>query len=226
MRRHLKEFVNNELFLGRDIPPSTSRRYFPTKKDLQNHMYRAVVKNRFSSCDQTNVASKIKVWQEKYPQDKFLFRPYKDINENNESYEEGNNDEDEEVEIKVTVPLSKQKLLFLHQTPWQQRLLARYGNNICLLDATYKTTRYSLPLFFLAVKTNVDYQVVGSFIVQDESTDSIKEAIGVLKQWNPSWNPPYFMTDFAEEEINAIEENFPGINNNNNYYTLYSLSRI
>ena len=60
----------------------------------------------------------------------------------------------------------------------QSRLLRTYGNDICLLDATYKTTRYALPLFFLAVRTNVDYQVVGSFAVQDESTDTIKEAIG------------------------------------------------
>ena len=56
-------------------------------------------------------------------------------------------------------------LLFVHQSAWQRRLLKRYGN-ICLLDATYKTTRYALPLFFLVVCTNGDYQVVGSFVVQ------------------------------------------------------------
>lgn len=78
MRRHLQEFVRNELFLGRDVPPSTSRCYFQTKKDIHNHMYCALVKNRFSSCDQTNVANRIKVWQEQYPKDKFFFRPYKD----------------------------------------------------------------------------------------------------------------------------------------------------
>ena len=37
-----------------------------------------------------------------------------------------------------------------------------------MLDATYKTTRYSLPLFFVVVKTNIDYQIVGSCIVQSE----------------------------------------------------------
>ena len=42
--------------------------------------------------------------------------------------------------------------LFVHQEPWQQRLLVRYGNIIALLDATYKTTKYSLPLFLLCVQ--------------------------------------------------------------------------
>lgn len=46
-------------------------------------------------------------------------------------------------------------LLFVHQTAWQRRLPQRYGNDICLLDATYKTTEYALPLFFVAVKTNL-----------------------------------------------------------------------
>ena len=41
--------------------------------------------------------------------------------------------------------------------------MTRYGNEMTLLDATYKTTRYNLPLFFLVVKTNVNYAVVGGF---------------------------------------------------------------
>ena len=28
---------------------------------------------------------------------------------------------------------------------------------ICFMDASYKTTRYALPLFFQCVKTNIDY---------------------------------------------------------------------
>ena len=98
----------------------------------------------------------------------------------------------------------------MHQNADQKRLLNRYGNEICLLDATYKTTKYSIPLFFLAVKTNVDYQVVGSFAVQDETTEAISEALSVLKNWNPRWKPKFFMVDNCEEEINAIESHFPG----------------
>ena len=106
-----------------------------------------------------------------------------------------------------------ERLLFVHQTSFQQRLIQRYGNRICLLDATYKTTKYALPLFFLALKTNVDYQVVGSFVTQDENTATITEALNILKSWNASWNPKCFMVDNCEEEINAIQTTFPGIYN-------------
>ena len=109
----------------------------------------------------------------------------------NSAFEE---DEDED-EVKVSGITSKQKLLFVHQAAWQKKLLAKSGNNICLLDATYRTTRYALPLFFIVVKTNVDYQVVASFAIQDETTSSIMEALSVVQSSNSSWNPHLFMTD-------------------------------
>ena len=92
----------------------------------------------------------------------------------------------------------------------QKRLLRVYGNYICLLDATYKTTCYALALFFLAVKTNVDHQVVGSFVIEDETVSSINEALGVLKKWNPDWSPPLFMTDNSLQEIQPIKKVSPG----------------
>ena len=93
---------------------------------------------------------------------------------------------------------------------WQQELLMRYGNIICLLDVTYKTMQYELPLFFLCVKTNVGYSVVGEFISQIETAESIKEALVILQEWNPSWKPKYFMVDYCEAEITALENIFVG----------------
>jgi len=58
----------------------------------------------------------------------------------------------------------------------------RYGNEICLLDATYKTSRYALPLFFVCVRTNVNYIVVTSFIEQSETTAAVAEALEILKE--------------------------------------------
>jgi len=81
-----------------------------------------------------------------------------------------------------------------------------------LLDATYKTTQYAVPLFFLVVKTNVDYQVVASIITEDERRSSITEALKNLKAKNTHWKPKYFMTDFDDEEISSIESVFPGTN--------------
>ena len=86
----------------------------------------------------------------------------------------------------------------------------KYGNHICLLDATYKTTKYAIPLFFVVVKTNSDYQVVASFAVQDETTAAITESLGILKNWNRSLSPKSFMVDNCKEEIASIETVFPG----------------
>ena len=64
---------------------------------------------------------------------------------------------------------SSNSLLFVYQSKWQMDLIKRYGNEIILLDATYKATRYALPLFFMVVKTNVDYQIVASFVIENET---------------------------------------------------------
>jgi len=74
---------------------------------------------------------------------------------------------------------------------------------------SYKATKYEIPLFFLSVKTNVGYIVVAEFIVSLESAQEIAEALSVLKDWNPKWNPAYFMTDYSEAESIAIEQIFP-----------------
>ena len=103
------------------------------------------------------------------------------------------------------------QFLFVHQTSDQQRLMKRYGNEICLLDATYKTSRYALPLFFVAVPKNTRYQVIASFIISSETTESISQALKVLSRWNPDWKPANWMTDCCQAEISAAENVFPGV---------------
>jgi len=52
-----------------------------------------------------------------------------------------------------------------------------YGSDICLIDATYKTTVYDMPLFFLCVLTNVGYVNVASFLLSDERQQSIESGL-------------------------------------------------
>jgi len=156
-----------------------------------------------SKFDQENLEEKIQNWKQENSQDLFFFRSYSVSSK--EDVQEETSDNDGNVSIDVI-----QKLLFAHQTAWQKRMISRYGNEITLLDATYKTMRYELPLFFLVVKTNVNYVVVGSFTTQNETTTSIKEALNIFREWNPNWSPQYFMTDFCHEEITAIESTFEG----------------
>ena len=102
-----------------------------------------------------------------------------------------------------------QRLLFVHQTAYQRCILDLFGR-LCLLDATYKTTKFAIPLIFLVVKTNVGYQVVASFAIQDETTAAITEALEIIKSWCPDWNPNVFFLDNCEEEIQALEFTFKG----------------
>lgn len=88
--------------------------------------------------------------------------------------------------------------------------MEKYGQEICLLDATYKTSRYSLPLFFVVVPTNTSYQIVATFLVSKETAASISEALTILTKWNRGWLPNFWMTDYDTAEMNAIEQVFPG----------------
>ena len=138
-----------------------------------------------------------------------FFRPkaHRDY-EDSDGEDDGDNLDDNN---DVRVNAADDSLLFIYQAKWQKRLLSRYGNELALLDATYRTTRYALSLFFLVVKTNVDYQIVATFVCEGESTDNIREALKIIKSWNPSFKPVFFMTDYSNEEIAAIESTFEGI---------------
>ena len=129
----------------------------------------------------------MEIWKAGSPDDNFEFHPYATYNEEEKRPENGDQgfDTDSEQEDEEMVKTSTKGLLFVHQTRDQRRLLERYGNELSMLDATYKTTRYSLPLFFLVVKTNVDYQIVGSFVIQSETADTIYEALSFFKVIEP-----------------------------------------
>ena len=215
MRRHLEAYVKTAGIGGHLALDKTRRRFHPTNKDIYNHMYQARVTHRFSKLDQENVDALIVKWKKETPADAFHFRPHSSddaaVNDACNSLINDQNDiMSDEVPNPKPLASDKNTLLFCHQTADQRELLKKYGDQMCLMDATYRTTKYALPLYFLCVRTNVRYQVVGSFVIQYENTQSIEEALSVFKEWNPTWNPAYFMVDFAEEEIQSLERVFPG----------------
>ena len=98
--------------------------------------------------------------------DFFCFRLATAENESNNVHseeDEEDSDDDDDVQIKfdkvVNTNTTNGKLLFVYQSPNMQRLYRRYGSSLIMLDATYRTTKYALPLFFMVLKTNVNYQV-------------------------------------------------------------------
>jgi hypothetical protein len=162
-----------------------------------------------SSIDQENLQLKIDEWKVSHPGDSFLFRPYTAVDSCEVVDESNNADEVDGNDAVLIEGRGQTGLLIVYQSAWQKKMLTKYGE-LCLLDATYKTTHYAVPLFFLCVRTNVDYVVVATFITQYEDRASITEALKVVAGWNSEWTPQSFMVDFCDAEINSLEKVFPG----------------
>ena len=92
-----------------------------------------------------------------------------------------------------------------------KRLSRLYALPLLLLDATNKTAKYVVPLFPVVVKSNVNFQLVGVIVFQEETGPMTMKALFILKSWRPDVNPKCAMVDFDEKEISAFENLFPGI---------------
>lgn len=146
----------------------------------ESFLWCSIVNKEFRG-DQENVEITVENWQKANPEDKIFLR-YNKADDN---------------------------LLFVYQTSFQRHLFNKFGGELALLDATHCTTKYSLPLYILAVKTNVDYQPVAVFATINGSKQFIAEALQIVKDWNSEWKPTFFFTEFCDE-INSLKETFPG----------------
>lgn len=198
VQKALKHYVNEILCAKTTKPDPDDRAYYPVIRDIRNHIYKAKKAFDLSKFDQENLKMKIESWEKNGNQSKFYFRPFV-------------MSEDEQVDGVDNGLEYKQSLLWVHQSEWQRDILAKYGKTMTmtLMDATYKTTKYDIPLFFLTVRTNAGYMVAAEFIIQVESVSNIEEALHIIKKWNPDWNPPFFMCDYSEAEISSLENVFP-----------------
>ena len=61
-------------------------------------------------------------------------------------------------------------MLLVHQTPFQQKMMAKYGGTIVGMDATYKTNLWGLPLLLIVVVDNHGhgYPIASAFIQSEE----------------------------------------------------------
>ena len=224
VKRLLRHYTRNTLakHLGIQVTPN-NRALFPTDIDVRNHVATAKKALEFSKLDQENLRLKVDSWEKASPDTKFFFRPYIKSSSKGDSAMQthekkagstnyrGNTADHEGLHIVGSDEGCEQTMLYVHQEKWQQELLQKYGKTIAMIDATYKTTRYDLALFFICVRTNVGYMVVAEFITQSETAEHILEALLILKSWNQDWQPKFFMSDYSEVEHDALEQAFPGI---------------
>jgi hypothetical protein len=107
-------------------------------------------------------------------------------------------------------PQGTQPMLLVHQTPFQQEMMAKYGGTIVGMDATYKTNLWGLPLVLIVIADNHGhgYPIACAFI-QREEQGQLAEVLLQLRNWNPTFNPKFFSIDKSQPEINAIQNTFP-----------------
>ena len=53
------------------------------------------------------------------------------------------------------------------------------------------------------------YIIVRQFITQSETAEQIQETLQILQTWNPECKSQYFMCDYSEAELAALEVVFP-----------------
>ena len=85
LRRHLDNFVKNELFRSENPLSRLRRRFYPRKKDLRNFMSNALVMQRSSKIDQENLLNLVERWGEEDLSTKFFYRPTNILKPDSES---------------------------------------------------------------------------------------------------------------------------------------------
>ena len=118
----------------------------------------------------------------------------------------------DEIDAVNAITSSNGKMMFVYQSKEMKNMYKRYENQMILLDATYKTTKYALPLFFVVIQTNVNFQVCCVIGLQEESNEMITKALKIFKEWNPMVSPKYAFVNFDEREITSLEIVFERVN--------------
>ena len=218
----LKEFVRDKF---RDKEPSLrpqlfDESWYPSRRNIHNHIHMTSVRQKLSQIDQINLAEHIRKWESEDSDRKFFYREcsvpeevlMKEQREKDQKSEKEDEDDslnEAEMVYKVTqadINEKRNRFLYIHQDKWQQDLLMRYGNNVTLLDATYKTTKYNLPLFFPCVLTNHGYEIVGK-------EDSIFESWNLYGKSDKSnenkpelsWTPVWYENENENENENEMK---------------------
>ena len=75
VQRHLKDYVQNELFRGEQPPSPFRRRFYPTTEDIRNILNTQRTGARKATDDQENLSIYCEKWQEDHINDLIFYRP-------------------------------------------------------------------------------------------------------------------------------------------------------
>ena len=72
-----------------------------------------------------------------------------------------------------------------------KQVFAAYPELICI-DATYKLLELRFPVYIMLVEDgNGQSEIAAVFLLMEETEQSIKSMIGILKKHNPRWEAVY-----------------------------------
>ena len=216
----LRNHVANNMFWKQEPPDPKRRRFYPNRKEIRDFIGRIRHLSKFTQEEEECIKKTV----DKIQVDKDGVNILLDIHENVFKKNKPDSSDDEFVEPETAVNSDKrpkmekkvQTVLFCYQTPKQQRLLKRYGNQAYLVEVKCNTSlkrALTIEMYALLVQTNVDFQVVGSFICSKQRRDGVTEALNVFKEWNTYWQPKYFLVDCSEKIIVAVKTVFQGKKN-------------
>ena len=110
----------------------------------------------------------------------------------------------DEIDAVNVVASGNGKIMFFYQAKEMKNICESYSNHMILLDTTYKITKYTLPMLFIVVQTNVHFQLCCGKYLQEESTKMISKALKISKEWNSMISPKYTFVDFYKHEIISL----------------------
>ncbi|RHZ71761.1 hypothetical protein Glove_253g79 [Diversispora epigaea] len=100
-------------------------------------------------------------------------------------------------------------IVFAH--PKQLKKLHQYGW-LTLIDSTHKTNKHDWRLFTLYIRDSYNCWDVGAhFFVSNEDSDTIAEALKIIRNICKNWIPGYVLMDQSNIEANSIKKVFPGL---------------
>src|SRR2546421_8767682 len=110
---------------------------------------------------------------------------------------------------KNTSQQSTRGIVFTH--PRQFEKLWRHGW-LTLIDSTHKTNKHEWRLFTLYIRDGYRCWDVGThFFVSNEDSETISEALRIIRKKCSQWIPRYFLLDQSSTEANSIRQVFPGL---------------
>ncbi|XP_071948368.1 uncharacterized protein [Antedon mediterranea] len=184
-------FVKQELSSCGVEPNPLDRSYHPTDRDLTNHIYRAINIEKIKRIDHNAILETISKLESSGQH--IFYQP------TSEKTCQKMKEKSEEDSI----------FMLVYQESWQSNLMKSRLRALYVIDSTYKTHRYPLPLYTLWIYIDEKFICVAIIIMQCDATDDLAQALRHLKHWNPNWNPEYFLMDTQQPCWKAVEQTFP-----------------